>query len=629
MRVVVVGAGLAGLNAAVDLHRAGAAVTVLEARNRVGGRTYTVRDPFTAGQYADLGAELVDVGQDAMIQLCGELGIELTPEFTLMSGEIVFDGRRLSRERCDEILEEFRRARRESPPAPWEPMSAWGNRVGLSTTASQFAIAGAGMIPMTSARECDTHHFFEVPSGRRAWRIHGGSDLVSRTLAEGCEVRLEEPVRAIRQVNDSVVVATDRDTYRADHVVVAVPAPIVTELGFDPPLPEWKVRALTNLQLGSGGKVIAQYAEGDLLKERLARGCVTNGSPALIWATSMHQEGAPAVVAGLVGGDFTPALADEAAALEELDQLLGALAEQSLARGWRVSPRTGPPTSSRAAPCRRSTGTRAPRSPRWPRPSDACSSPASTRTPRGRRTWRVRSAPATASPRRSAATPVTERRRATPDEWRATTRADDQMSRSGSEMTLDVFDVTDRRVLVTGASRGIGRAVAKGLALAGAHVFAVARTGAALDELGEEIAEAGGRFGHLARDLTGEAVAVEVVAAAADALGGLDVLINNAAIDIELGAFDVSYEDFERIMEFNVNSTFALIREAGRIFVEQGHGKVVNVTSVLERGRSPGRRGLRRQQAPRCSGSRARWRWSGAGRTSRSTPWPLGSSSPR
>ena len=113
----------------------------------------TVRDPFTAGQYADLGAELVDVGQDAMIELCGELGIELTPEFTLMSGEIVFDGRRLSRERCDEILEEFRRARRESPPAPWEPMSAWGNRVGLSTTASQFAIAGAGMIPMTSARE--------------------------------------------------------------------------------------------------------------------------------------------------------------------------------------------------------------------------------------------------------------------------------------------------------------------------------------------------------------------------------------------------------------------------------------------------------------------------------------------
>ena len=191
LRVVVIGAGLAGLNAAVDLQRAGADVTVLEARDRVGGRTYTVRDGFAAGQYADLGAELVDEGQDAIIRLCQELGIELTPEFTLMSGEIVFDGQRLSRALCDEVLEEFRRARRESPPTAWEPMSAWVNRVGLSPRASEFATAGAGMIPMTSAHECDTHHFFEVPSGRRAWRIRGGSDIVSRTLAEQCDVRLE------------------------------------------------------------------------------------------------------------------------------------------------------------------------------------------------------------------------------------------------------------------------------------------------------------------------------------------------------------------------------------------------------------------------------------------------------
>ena len=118
VRVVVIGAGLAGLNAAVDLQRAGADVTVLEARDRVGGRTYTVRDGFAAGQYADLGAELVDEGQDAIIGLCQELGIELTPEFTLMSGEIVFDGQRLSRAECDEVLDEFRRARRESPPRP-------------------------------------------------------------------------------------------------------------------------------------------------------------------------------------------------------------------------------------------------------------------------------------------------------------------------------------------------------------------------------------------------------------------------------------------------------------------------------------------------------------------------------
>jgi len=148
-------------------------------------------------------------------------------------------------------------------------------------------------------------------------------------------------------------------------------------------------------------------------------------------------------------------------------------------------------------------------------------------------------------------------------------------------MTLDVFDLTGRRALVTGASRGIGRAMARGLAEAGAHVFAVARTGPALKELQVEIEGLGGRCDHLSADLTGEDAATAVVATALERLGGLDILINNAAIDVEVGAFDLTYEDFLRIMDFNVSSVFALTREAGRVFLEQGHGKVVNVTSVL------------------------------------------------
>ena len=148
-------------------------------------------------------------------------------------------------------------------------------------------------------------------------------------------------------------------------------------------------------------------------------------------------------------------------------------------------------------------------------------------------------------------------------------------------MTLDVFDLTGRRALVTGASRGIGRAMARGLAEAGAHVFAVARTGPALEELALEIEGRGGRCDHLSADLTGLDAATTVMAAALDRLGGLDILINNAAVDVEVGAFDLAYDDFLRIMDFNVSSVFALTREAGRVFVEQGHGKVVNVTSVL------------------------------------------------
>ena len=346
MKVLVIGAGLAGLCAAASLSRAGIDATVLEARDRVGGRTYTVRDPFTEGQYADLGAELVDEGQHAIIATCQELGLDLSAEFSLMGGRMVFDGKLLAEDESKTLLAEFRSGRRAAPPRPWEPMAAWTARAALSDPARQLATAGAGMIPMTSARECDTHHFFEVPSGRRSWRIRGGSDSIARALAGDLDVHLGEPVRAVSQSRDRVTVETSGGTYQGNRVIVAVPAPLVTELGFDPPLPDWKVRALLDLRTGSGGKVIAQYAEGSELRAGLERGCMTNGSPALIWETSLHQSGSAAVVAGLVGGDFTATLEKPELALAELDGILSALTGMPLTRiagfthNWSAEPYT-------------------------------------------------------------------------------------------------------------------------------------------------------------------------------------------------------------------------------------------------------------------------------------------------
>lgn len=77
--VIVAGAGLAGLTAAYDLQRAGAKVTVVEARDRVGGRVWTVREPFVGGQYAEAGGDLIDDDQRAIRHLAKAVGLRLAP----------------------------------------------------------------------------------------------------------------------------------------------------------------------------------------------------------------------------------------------------------------------------------------------------------------------------------------------------------------------------------------------------------------------------------------------------------------------------------------------------------------------------------------------------------------------
>ena len=79
MKTLVVGAGLSGLVAAHRLQAAGHAVTILEARPRVGGRVLTLREPFAEGQHADVGAMILYEGQNTILDLCREFGIALTP----------------------------------------------------------------------------------------------------------------------------------------------------------------------------------------------------------------------------------------------------------------------------------------------------------------------------------------------------------------------------------------------------------------------------------------------------------------------------------------------------------------------------------------------------------------------
>lgn len=134
--------------------------------------------------------------------------------------------------------------------------------------------------------------------------------------------------------------------------------------------------------------------------------------------------------------------------------------------------------------------------------------------------------------------------------------------------------------VVTGASRGIGRAIAVGLARAGADVVGVARSGHALRELGTEIQATGGGFHHVAVDLADPDAPARVAEAAWAWRDRVDVLVNGAGILIRTEVPDVTLEQWELQVGLNVRAPFFLTQELGRRMMASGGGAVVNVTSV-------------------------------------------------
>jgi 3-oxoacyl-[acyl-carrier protein] reductase len=140
----------------------------------------------------------------------------------------------------------------------------------------------------------------------------------------------------------------------------------------------------------------------------------------------------------------------------------------------------------------------------------------------------------------------------------------------------------DRRCVVTGASRGIGRAVAAALAAEGAHVLLVGRDEAALAEAAGALLEgapAGTRAEALAADVTDPAAAEAIVGACVERLGGIDVLVNNAGTSSVVPLEQLGEDDWEVQWQLNVRGPDRLMRAAAPRMAEGGWGRIVNVAS--------------------------------------------------
>jgi NAD(P)-dependent dehydrogenase (short-subunit alcohol dehydrogenase family) len=142
------------------------------------------------------------------------------------------------------------------------------------------------------------------------------------------------------------------------------------------------------------------------------------------------------------------------------------------------------------------------------------------------------------------------------------------------------FDLTGKIAFVTGASRGLGKSFALTLARAGADVAITSRTLASLDDTKAQIEARGRRCLPLALDVRDQASIAAAVAAAHAAFGRLDVLVNNAGCNIRKPALEVSWDDWNTILDTNLRGPFFVAQAAARHMVKQGGGRIINIGSV-------------------------------------------------
>jgi putrescine oxidase len=350
--VVVVGAGIAGLSAAYALAQGGTDVAVLEARDRVGGRTWNTE---IGGEANELGGQWVAPYQSAMHELLEELGIDLFPSYR--EGEHVFvDPKGKSHryaghdaplgsaserafEEADGKLDAL--AKELDPEAPWDHPDAteldqvtfeswlraevsddmardllrsWLAGGFLAKPAHTFSLLqGLWMISGAGG----TFELFE-PEQCLAHRVVGGSQLISLRLAEklGERVALNAPARSIRWSDDRVEVEADGVTVTARSAIVATPPNLANTIDFDPVLPAWRMRMVQALSQGSINKVLAVYETPFWREEGLSG----QGFAPYEMVRELYDNSPPSASAGVLTTFLAGENAENAGRLSEADR---------------------------------------------------------------------------------------------------------------------------------------------------------------------------------------------------------------------------------------------------------------------------------------------------------------------
>lgn len=256
-RVVVVGAGFAGLAAADALRAGGAEVTVLEARDRVGGRVWSV--PFGEGAVVERGAEFILPGYEAMESLAARFGIGLVLKGTPYGRRIPVGDEAVTQEELEAVFARIGAAPVAAGGSVAEAVDALGLEPRMATLVEN-RIATSNGHPSEDLEAAVLEEGASTFGDFDNFTLAGGNQELAKALAAelGDAVHLGEPVRRVRWSDAGVTLATHAGEIEAEAAVIAIPTAPLAEIEFEPPLEGATAEALRAVVYGQNSKLFVR-----------------------------------------------------------------------------------------------------------------------------------------------------------------------------------------------------------------------------------------------------------------------------------------------------------------------------------------------------------------------------------
>ena len=340
--VLVAGAGLAGLAAARDLSAFGASVTVVDARDRVGGRVLTARGGFVGGQHAEAGADLIDEAHHETRRLAAELGLTLTrilrtgwgyarPDAAGRARLIRRGGARgwdrLAAVLGDLIASYHLVERRWDSPITAalarRSVAQWLDDVRADDELRSTAVGLRGFFladPEQLSLLALVDQFAEFAGDRpgtlrtyRSYRIEGGNDRLAAAMAAplGDRLHLQTELVAVshrgRSVRASVRNGHHVSTIECDYLVLALPAPLLRRIPIAPSLPAPQHDAVANLKYGRATKTLLQFSRPFWRVKGRPRAFGSALSWGAVWDGNEEQRGRAGILSLMAGGSASAA----------------------------------------------------------------------------------------------------------------------------------------------------------------------------------------------------------------------------------------------------------------------------------------------------------------------------------